>query len=570
MTTAELISELRSLGVRLRPDGERLRYSAPSGVLTPELLKTLAESKGEILAFLRSAAAAAEPSALPLLPAPRGGESPLSFAQQRLWFTDQLTPGTSANNVSAALHLRGSLNAAALRQTLAEIVRRHEVLRTTFPVINERPFQRIEARPALVLPVVDLGSLPAEIRAAAAKEIARAEAHRPFDLARGPLLRATLLRLCGREHVVLLTLHHIVSDAWSLTILLREVATLYESFSRGSASPLVELPVQYADFAHWQRRWMSGEVLDKQLRYWKGKLGGELLALELPTDRPRPAVQSFRGTIKTLTLPEPLSAALNELCRRENVTLFMALLAAFKVLLQRYAEQDDILVGTSIASRNQLAAENLIGLFVNTLVLRTDLSGDPSFKELLERVRKVTLESYAHQDLPFETLVEELQPERDLSRNPLFQVLFAVHNTPLAPMELPGLSISPVEIEHRSSLFDLALMMGEREQRIWCSLEYSTDLFDGATMERLLGHLRTLLQSIAANPEQRLSSLEMVSDEERELLTRGWARGERRDFSGPALLHAGAWESARSRPDAVAVSCAGEHLSYSTLRRLSR
>jgi amino acid adenylation domain-containing protein/non-ribosomal peptide synthase protein (TIGR01720 family) len=567
MTSSEFLSYLRSLDFKLWLEGDNLRYSAPTGVLTPNLREQLAENKNEIVIFLRKAMAAVDSTSPPLLPGPRDAELPLSFAQQRLWFVDQLSPDSSAYNMCIAVRFIGPLNIAALTQTLEEITRRHEILRTTFPIVDEGPYQLIADASALELRVVDLGSLPKGQQELLVDGNTSQEAQRPFNLARGPLLRATLLRNGEQDHMILLTMHHIVSDAWSLAVLIHEVAALYEAFSLGAPSPLNELSIQYADFARWQREWLQGDVLEKQLSYWKRQLDGSLPVLNLPTDKQRPAVQSLRGDSKYLVLSESLSKSIKDLCRREGATLFMTLLAAFKILLHRYTGQSEIVVGSSIANRNRLETKELIGLFVNTLVMRIDLSGDPSFKELLEQVRKVTLEAYANQDLPFEMLVEELQPERDLSRNPLFQVMFAFQNTPLTTaLELPGLTISIPELERKTALFDLGMMMGERDQRIWCALEYSTDLFEAPTIVRMLDHLQTLLQSIVDASESSISSLNLLSEVEREELVEQW--------SGKS----GGWEvrervdeliaaQARQRPEAIAVVSDEEHVSYGALNR---
>src|SRR6185369_9818538 len=341
-------------------------------------------------------------TAPPLLPASREQELPLSYAQQRLWFLDQLAPGSLAYNIPLAVRLKGRLEVEALQRTLDEVVRRHEVLRTTFVEVNGAPVQVVAPAGQLPMPVLDLSELEEAEREVEARQAA--EAQQPFDLSVGPLLRVLLLRLSGEDHVVLFTMHHIITDGWSTGILVREVAALYEAYIEGRESPLPELEIQYADYAVWQREWLQGEVLAQQLAYWRQQLGEDLPVLQLPTDKPRPPVQSHRGQGVSFTLPAELTAELKKLSNAEGVTLYMTLLAAYKILLWRYSGQSDVVVGTPIAGRNHLAAEGLIGLFVNTLVLRTSLSGDPSFNELLDRVRDVTLGAYAHQDLPFEKL----------------------------------------------------------------------------------------------------------------------------------------------------------------------
>src|SRR5690606_3291385 len=365
----------------------------------------------------------------PIVPLPRDGtELPLSFAQQRLWFLYRLEPESTAYNISGAMRVRGTLDTDALERSFSEIVRRHESLRTTFHEVDGRPVQRIHAPAPFALPITDLSGLAPEEREAEVRRRAAEEASRPFDLEQGPLFRAELLRLADDEHVLLLGMHHIVSDGWSFGVLTRELGTLYRAFASGEPSPLAELPIQYADFAVWQRSWLQGRtlegsVLQRQLDYWTRQLDG-LATLQLPTDRPRPPVQTYNGDAVALSLPTELARALGRLARQESASLFMMLLAAFKVLLARYAAQDDIVVGSPIAGRNRAEIEHLIGFFLNSLVLRTDLSGEPSFRELLARVRNVTLDAYAHQDVPFEKLVEHIDPPRDPSRTPLFQVMF--------------------------------------------------------------------------------------------------------------------------------------------------
>lgn len=458
----------------------------------------------------------------PIVPVPRDGELPLSFAQQRLWFLGQLEPGSCVYNFPAAVRLKGPLNVVALEQSLNEIVKRHEALRTTFSIVDGRPVQVIAPLLTLTLPIVDLRELPETEREIEVQRLARSEARRPFDLAEGPLVRATVLRLGENEHVGLLIMHHIVSDGWSTGILIREMALLYQAFCSGRPTPLPELPVQYADFAHWQRQWLEGKVLETQLGYWKQQLLGAPPLLKLPTDRPRPAIQTFRGASQSLLLPKAVGEGLKALGRQEGVTLFMTLLAAFQTLLHKYTNQDDILVGTPIANRNRLEIEGLIGFFVNTLVLRTDLSDNPGFRTLLRRVREVCLGAYAHQDLPFERLVEELHLARDLSRNPLFQVMFVLQNAPVQAVELPGLSLRPVEVDTGTTHFDLTLHIADTEQGLAATLAYNTDLFEAVTITRMLGHLRNLLEAVAATPARRLSDLTLLTEAEQHQLLVHW------------------------------------------------
>ncbi|NWG76206.1 MAG: non-ribosomal peptide synthetase, partial [Rubrivivax sp.] len=388
----------------------------------------------------------------------------------------------------------------ALATAIAGIVQRHEALRTTFATRDGQPVQVIHAAMDIPLRQIDLRPLPAAAREAEAQRLANEEAQRPFNLRRGPLLRTTLLTLGEQDFILLVTMHHIVSDGWSMGVFIGELTTLYHAFSRGLPSPLPELPIQYADFAEWQRQWLAGEVLERQIAYWKKQLGGSLPILELPADRPRPAVQTYRGANEVIKISASLLAGLKELSRCEGATLFMTLLAAFQALLHRYTGLTDICVGTPVANRNRAEIENLIGVFINTLVLRSDLTGDPTFRELLHRVREVALEAYAHQDVPFEMLIEVLQPERDTSHSSLFQVMFILQNAAVTAQHLPGLSITPVEAETGTSTFDLTLSLAEEAQGMEVAAEYNTDLFEAATIRRLLGNYLTLLAAAVADP----------------------------------------------------------------------
>jgi amino acid adenylation domain-containing protein len=496
----------------------------------------------------------------------REGVIPLSFAQRRLWFLDQLMPGNSFYNIPAAVRLQGRLDMKAFERSLNEVVNRHESLRTRFVSEEGQASQVIAAAGSPALPLLDLRGLSEQEREAEARRLAREEAQRQFDLVEGPLLRATLLRLGDEDYVALLTMHHIVSDGWSMGVLVREVAALYEAYSQGRPSPLEELPVQYADYAAWQREWLSGEVLEAQLEYWKQRLAGAPPALELPTDHPRPSVQTYRGATESLRLPAALADSLRELSRREDVTLFMTLLAAFQTLLMRYTGQRDVVVGSPIANRNRAEIEGLIGFFVNTLALRTDLSGDPPFVELLGRVREVALGAYGRQDLPFERLVEELQPERDLSRHPLFQVMMVLQNAPREGAELPGLRLSTLPSESGTTKFDLTLSLVEGEGGLAGSLEYSTDLFEAETVRRMLGHYRKLSESVVADPQRRLSELELLTEEERELLLIEWNQTQR-DYPREQSIHELFERQVELTPDRTAVAFGDEQLSYAELNR---
>ncbi len=443
-------------------------------------------------------------------------EFPVTFAQQRLWFLDRLQPGDATYLVPWSYRLRGVLDTRALEQALDTIEQRHEVLRTTFTERDGEPLQVVHSSRSNPLPLIDLGAA-AEPEQQARAFIAQEKAN-PFDLAAGPLFRKFLLRLGAQDHVLFLTLHHIISDAWSNGVLARELVSLYRAFASGGHPNLADLAIQYGDYAVWQRQFLSGPTLARQVAYWKHKLEGAPAVLDLPVDHPRPAVQSFRGARKQHDLPKGLAASLTALSREQNVTMFMVLLGGFSVMLGRYAGQDEVVVGSPIAGRNRVEIENLIGFFVNTLVLRTSLEGNPTFRELLGRVRETTMEAYAHQDLPFEKLVEELQPERDLSRNPLFQVMLAFQNAGAGELQLAGLEATPFGAGAQTSKFDLTLFATEHPGGLRLTFEYNTDLFEAATIDRMLVHLETLLASAAEAPNTRVGELRMLPEAEQTAL----------------------------------------------------
>ena len=432
---------------------------------------------------------------------------PLSFAQQRLWFLQQLDPQSAAYNIPRAVRLGGPLNVSALRRSLSEVVRRHEVLRTTFITLDdEQPVQIVHEAQPLELSVIDLSDLPEAEREAAIQTLFTEESSRSFDLARDSVLRAHLVRAGDEDHVIFLTVHHIASDGWSTGVLISELVALYDAYSHGRRSPLPELTVQYADFALWQRQRLQGQALEEHLGYWERKLRGAH-ALRLPTDRPRPKARSMRGANYPFALSNSLTDALNELSRREGTTLFMTLLAAFKTLLYRYTGQDDICVGVPIAGRSQVETEQLIGFFINSLVMRTDLSGDPSFLELLGRVREVAVGAYAHQELPFERIVEELQPERNAGSQPFFNVMFVYQNMPASSHPLPSLTVSQVEMSDQTAVrSDIDFYLWEDES-LRGSFVYSTDLFDESTIAQMTSRLVELLEEITRDPEVSLTDL---------------------------------------------------------------
>ncbi|MGQ4807003.1 Tyrocidine synthase 3 [Candidatus Entotheonellaceae bacterium PAL068K] len=561
----ELLTELYTLGVQLWVEDDRLRSKSPKGAITPSLRAQIGEYKEEIITWLQQAQQGVKQ--LALQPVARDGQMFLSYAQERLWFLDQLAPGATYN-LPGAVRLIGTLEVEALQQSLWEIVRRHESLRTTFPSVDGQPRQAI-GEPHLHLETVELTELEPEAQEAEVDRLAAVEAQRAFDLTVGPLLRVTLLQLDAADHVLLITMHHMVSDEWSSSIFIREFSALYAAFVRGEPSPLAALPIQYADFAHWQRQWLEGEVMERHLHYWRQQLAGAPPHLELRTDHPRPAVQSFSGAWYRFELSRALSAQLGQLSRETQTTLFMTLLAAFKVLLQRYSGQADVVVGMPIANRTRVEVEPLIGFFVNTLVLRTSLSDNPSFHELLRRVQTCVLHAFEHQDVPFEKLVQELQPERHLSHSPLFQVMFVLGNTP-ASSDLPGLQLLPWELETHTAKFDLTLRMQEAEQGLTGVWEYNTDLFDASTLARLAGHFTTLLERIVATPTQPVGDLPLLTAAEHQQLLV--------EFNDTAAAYPTAKclpqlfeEQMERTPEAVAVVCAGQSLTYRQLQaRASR
>jgi amino acid adenylation domain-containing protein len=507
----------------------------------------------------------------PLVREESSGPRPLSFAQERLWFLDQLTPGDTAYNIPLAMQLGGGLDIDALGRAFAELCRRHEALRTTFTTVEGKPVQLIHEAMDIPLPVTSLTMFPEAERPLAAQRVAAEEVARPFDLARGPLFRVRLIELADDVHRLVLTIHHIVSDGWSMGILQREVAVLYEAFRRGEPSPLPELPVHYADYAAWQRRWLEGEVLDKQLGYWTEALRGAPQALDLPVDHPRPQSPSHRGGRRAFALSPELSASLHALARKENVTLFMLLLGAFDVLLHRYTGQDDIVVGSPIAGRTAAATEGLIGFFVNTLVLRARFAEDVTFSGLLAEVREACLGAYAHQDVPFERLVRELAPERDMSRTPLFQVMFIHQNAPresapreAAPREAGAANRRSVTVDDTTAKFDLTLTMVEGKRTIAGYFEYALDLFDAATAERMATHLVALLEGIVRAPAAPVQALPMLAVEERQTLLVDWNATDA-DYPREATLH-GMFEARAVRtPEATALLFEGREIAYRTL-----
>ncbi|AGY58438.1 non-ribosomal peptide synthetase [Gloeobacter kilaueensis] len=534
---------------------------------TPKRRLGLSAAKRALLdLMLAEEGIAAQPggnTAIPRRPE-EAGPAPLSFAQQRLWFLDQLEPGTSVYTIPGGIHIQGKLDIPAFERSLDAVIRRHDSLRTTFVNCEGEPVQVVAPHRPFTLPIQDLSHLKAGERQRESRRLTDEEATRPFDLAQGPLLRVQLLRLADEEHILILTMHHIISDGWSLGVLIRELAILYEAHRRGEGATLPDLPIQYSDFAAWQQQWLTSEAYKEQLTYWQQKLTGAPTVLTLPSDHSRPPVQSYRGRTHSFPIPSSLLPGLNRLAAQEGATLFMVLLAAFKVLLFRYTHQSDLLVGSLIANRNRSEIEPLIGFFVNTLVLRTDLGGEPSFRELLGRVRQTTLGAYAHQDLPFEKVVDYLKPERTLSHAPLFQVMFVLQNMPMhAAANDDGPRFTPLEFPNPISKFDLLLTMLETSQELGATFQYNTDLFEPETIERMAGHLLTLLESLVANPDQAITSLPLLTAQEIQLFSQ-WNATDR-DYPRHLCIHQLFEQQVERTPEATALVWGKEKLSYREL-----
>jgi amino acid adenylation domain-containing protein len=501
-----------------------------------------------------------------LVPVARDRELPLSFAQQRLWFLNELQPGNHYYHVPAALRLSGRLNLRVLEQTFTELMRRHDVLRTNFPKVNGSPVQRIVAASDFQIPLIDLRSYNEEERQARLLRIIDEEARRPFDLEKGLMIRVILLQLGEEEQVAFFMLHHIVSDAWSTGILINEVSTLYRAFLNGEPSPLPELPIQYVDYSVWQREWLRGDVLDSEIAYWKKELRGIPPMLQLPADHSRPPVQKFEGASESYQLSEQVVQRLKELSRRAGVTMFMTTLAAFKALLYRYTNQEDLLVGAPISGRNLIETENLIGFFTNTLALRTRVTPRESFVALLQQVRDVVFRAYEHQELPIEKLVEELNPERSLSHTPLLQVVFGYYNNEDETLELPGVKLSSISFKSKTAKFDLVHNVAENSGTLSGSILYNTDLFEPDTIRRMARHYTSLLTAIAENPRQTIAQLPFLPDDEKQLLLSEW-NNTRKEHRRDLCAHQVFERRAELTPDAVAVASEAGEVSYAELSR---
>ena len=565
MKLNQLLAELAGRGVKLWAEDGQLRYRAPKGALTPELRDELALHKAEVIKWLHNSNANRRDADLPLVRVEGKRDLPLSFAQEGLWFLSQLEPTNPFYNEAVALRLHGSLNVVALEKSLNKIIQRHEALRTNFAMVDGQPVQVIAESLTLSMQVLDLSELPKSEREIPWRLKAREQVQQPFDLSREPLIQASVLKLTETEHVLLLTIHHIVYDDPSEGVFVRELAALYTAYCNDLSLELPELPIQYAEFAVWQRHSLQGDLLESQLAYWKQQLSGAPALLELPTDRVRPLTQTFQGASYQQALSEELTEALRILSQRQGATLFMTLLAAFQTLLYRYTGQTDICVGTPYAGRDRPETEGLIGLFANILVLRTDTSGNPSFEELLSRVREVALGAYAHQDLPFGKLVEQLQPERSLSYTPLCQVTLGLFQ-PVSEIQMDGLTVSRVAVETAKAKFDVILDFFNSDKGLIGEWVYNTDLFDTPTIARMARHFQTLLEGIVANPQQPISQLPLLRERERHQLLVEWNNTTKK-YPQDKCIHQLFEEQVEFTPDAVAVVFEDKQLTYRELNQ---
>ncbi len=562
-STIEFLSKLHELGIDLRVDGERLLLHAPKGVVSAALKEEIAGRKEEILLFLRNAKAEnqAVSSSIPVYA--KEGPLALSFTQERLWLLEQLSPGNYAYNMAGAIRLKGKLNRASLEQTLNEILARHDVLRANFVMVDDQPAQVIAPYQPLPLKIIDLTGWPAEEQAAEVSRLTDEEAKRPFDLSQDLLVRRTLVKLSAEEHIFLLTMHHIVSDGLSISVFSREFAILYRALVNGLPNPLSPLHIQYTDFAQWQHEWLKGEVMERQLAYWKKQLASPLPVLNLPTDHARPKIQAFNGAKESLALSPALTDNLKKLSHAEGSTLFMVLLAAFNVLLYRSTGQADIVIGSPIAGRNRAELENLMGFFINTLVMRTNLAGNPNFRELIKRVHEVALEAYANQDIPFEKLVEELHPDRDVSRTPIFQIFFNMLLLTEETVELPGLTAELISRPEVEAKFDFTLYVREQNQQLQLILVYNADLFSQARMAEMVRQLAWLLNQVVEAPDRCIDDYSLLTPAARSILPDPTiVLDEPEQVVLPELITA--W--ARQNPDGIAIEKNTQRWTYQELQ----
>ncbi|NEP33691.1 amino acid adenylation domain-containing protein [Moorena sp. SIO3B2] len=567
MKTVEFVSYLQNLGVKLWIDKDRLGYRSPKGVMTAELKRNLVERKTEILEFLLEVEKTQESVASSIQRISREQVIPLSFAQQRLWFIEKMGLSSNAYNMPLILHLVGKLDYIALEKSINQIIARHETLRTTFSEINGTPGQIIKSYFELELPIIDLTGLTPSQQTTKLQQLLQQENEQIFNLEVDPPIRAQLFQLGTTENILQITLHHIASDGWSLTVLPKELSAIYTATLEDKASPLPSLPIQYADFAVWQRNYLQAQTLETQLSYWKQKLQN-LPQLQLPKDHPRPPVQTFNGAGIPINIPAALTSKVKQLTQNQGTTLFMTLLAVFKVLLSRYSGQEGIAVGSPIANRNRSEIEGLIGFFVNSLVMYTDLGGDPSFTEVLNRVKQTALEAYGHQDIPFEKLVEELQPERSLSQSPLFQVMFAVQQSEILKpsFSLPNLEVGWYEeVEAEMTVrTDMELHLWPVGEEIKGFCAYNRDLFEPQTISRMVSHYENLLSALVETPEQPISKLPLMKEAELDQILVEW-NNTKTDYPKDKCIHQLFEEQVQKNPDAVAIVFEEQKLTYSQL-----
>ncbi len=562
MTTVEFLASLAELEIRVWAEGGNLRVRAPRGALTSDTREQLAERKMEILALLQANEASTRSAGPPPQPVAREGALPLSFAQERLWFLHHMAPDSAAYNIVSAVRFERAIDPAILERALTELARRHETLRTTFRTVDGQPTLDIAPPAAVRVPIADLRQLPEDRRRAEFERLRTAHAEEPFDLERGPLMRVSLLRAGEDDWTLLLALHHIVSDRWSIGVLINELQALYRDFASAGRSSLPELPVQYVDFAAWQRERVQGSLLETQLAFWRQQLGDNPPVLDLATDRPRPVTQTHRGAWETRLLEDGIGEAVRTTAATAGVTPFMIFLAAFDTLLYRYTGQTDILVGSPMSGRTHESLEGLIGCFVNMIVFRSDLSGNPSFAELLRRVRETALGAYTHAEIPFEKLVADLQPRRDPSRSPFFQVAIMFQSAPRAVEMRSDVSAS----SSGGTLFDLTLFVTEVQGRFILTAEYNVDLFDRTTIARMLEHLEILLVAALADPQRSIATLPFLSDAEQQRVVAEW-NSTKAPLDADACIHRSIAHQAARTPDKIAVVCEQQSLTYGELDR---
>ncbi len=565
-TLTELLAHLRDKEIHIWNEDGKLRYNAPKGIMTPDILAEMKEHKEEMLLFLARAHGDSKEQSEPIPRAPRDQPLPLSFTQQQIWFLAQFEGGNAAYNIPTALRIDGDFQIETLERCVNMLIARHDALRTSFAVLGEHPRQIIHPEASVTISIHDLQSFSEPKQSDEVQCRMTEEAQRPFDLHVAPLARVSLLRLTPHTHILIVVIHHIISDGWSMGVFLKELLALYDAISQGAPSPLPELPFQYGDFTQWQRERLQGKHLDKLLNYWQGQLAGKLSLLQLPADHPRPPRQSFRGATQPFTFPRGLTIALNRLGMQADATLFMTVFAAFDVLLYRYSGQEDIIVGVPIANRKNTEFEAIIGLFINILALRTDLSGNPTFFELLSRVRHMALGAQEHQELPFEQLIAALHPEHDMSHHPIFQYMLAFENMPMPVFQLPHVTLTPMAIFNQTAKFDCTIVFTEMEPQLSGFLEYNTDIFDATTIERIMSHFRILLEGIVAHPDQRIAEIPMLTDAEQRLF---FPTGQIADTSErpQKCVHQLFEEQAARTPDAVALEFEEQHLTYQQLNR---